>query len=88
MEPCLEQGGVKLKRGFQLQRAKKMKLSFNDSDRIIRNALKDACKKGKLDVVAAVTGVAGGEKYLCKIMNSTKEISVIDRSILGMHLDI
>lgn len=52
----------------------------------IRNALKDADSKGKLGVVAAVTGIAGGTTELRKIMNSTGELHVMDRGMLGMHL--
>ena len=56
------------------------------NDDKIRAALKDADKKGKLDIVAAVTGIAGGETEIRKLMNSTGPLSIIDRGILGMHL--
>ncbi len=52
----------------------------------IRAALKDADAKGKLSVVAAVTGIAGGEDELRKIMNSTEELHVMDRGMLGVHI--
>ena len=54
----------------------------------VRSALRDADKKDKLDTVAAVTGIAGGEGELRKIMNSSGEISIMDRGMLGMHLSI
>jgi len=54
----------------------------------IRNALKDADKKGKLKVVAAVTGIAGGEEELRQIMNSTGDLHIMDRGMLGMHLEL
>ena len=57
------------------------------ADDKIRAALKDAAKKGKLGVVAAVTGIAGGEKELRKIMNSTGELHIMDRGMLGIHLE-
>lgn len=56
------------------------------ADDKIRTALKDAAKKGKLGVVAAVTGIAGGEKELRKIMNSTGAMHLMDRGMLAIHL--
>ena len=58
---------------------------MNTDDRI-RSALKDADSKGKLDVVAAVTGIAGGVDELRKIMSSEGELSPMDRGMLGIHL--
>jgi hypothetical protein len=55
-------------------------------DDSIRAALKDADRKGKLGVVAAVVGIAGGDESLRKIMNSTGDLSIMDRGTLGMHL--
>jgi len=55
-------------------------------DATIRAALRDADAKGKLGVVAAVTGIAGGEDELRKIMNSTGELHIMDRGMLGMHI--
>jgi hypothetical protein len=52
----------------------------------IRHALRAADQKGKLGVVAAVVGIAGGDDALRKIMNSTGELSIMDRGTLGMHL--
>lgn len=52
----------------------------------IRAALKDADSKGKLDVVAAITGIAGGEKTLREIMNSTDDLGIMDRGMLSVHL--
>ena len=60
--------------------------SHAQEDQRIRTALRNADKKGKLDVVAAVTGIAGGEKELRKIMNSTGELAAMDRGMLGIHL--
>jgi hypothetical protein len=61
-------------------------MSQRGIDDRIRAALRDADKKGRLDVVAAVTGIAGGQKELRKIMNSTDELGAMDRGMLGMHL--
>jgi len=38
-------------------------------------------------VVEAVTGIAGGVEELRKIMNSTEELSIMDRGMLGLHLN-
>lgn len=54
----------------------------------IRAALHDAADKRKLGVVAAVTGIAGGEEELRKIMSSTGELHIMDRGMLGLHLGI
>ncbi|KKK97677.1 hypothetical protein LCGC14_2650340 [marine sediment metagenome] len=56
------------------------------TDAKIRAALRDADSKGKLGVVAAVTGIAGGEAELRKIMDGEDELHVMDRGMLGMHL--
>lgn len=55
-------------------------------DGIIRAALRSADRRGKLSVVAAVTGIAGGADELRKIMNSEGELSLMDRGMLGLHL--
>ena len=55
-------------------------------DAAIRAALKSADAKGQLQVVAAVTGIAGGVAELRKIMNSTGELHIMDRGMLGIHL--
>lgn len=52
----------------------------------IRAALRSADTKGKLNVVAAVVGIAGGENELRRIMKSTGELSIMDRGMLGIHL--
>ncbi|SEP58316.1 hypothetical protein SAMN03159444_00125 [Pseudomonas sp. NFACC02] len=52
----------------------------------IRAALRRADKSGQLQVVAAVTGIAGGVKALREIMNSTGELSIMDRGMLAIHL--
>jgi hypothetical protein len=57
------------------------------TDDVIRSALVEADRKGKLGVVAAVVGIAGGEDELRKIMNSTGELSIMDRGILALHLE-
>lgn len=56
------------------------------TDERIRAALKNANKRGQLDVVAAVTGIPGGVKKLREIMNGTGEIDFIDRTMLAIHL--
>jgi hypothetical protein len=56
------------------------------ADDKIRQALRDADRKGKLDIVAAVVGIAGGKKELRKIMNSTGELHIMDRGMLAIHL--
>lgn len=55
-------------------------------DQRIRAALRSADRKGRLSVVAAVTGIAGGEKELRRIMNGNEELSVMDRGMLAIHL--
>jgi len=60
-------------------------LDKNQDDRI-RAALRSADKKGQLEVVAAVTGIAGGPRELRRIMNSTDELGVMDRGMLAIHL--
>lgn len=57
-------------------------------DQIIRAALKSADAKGKLSVVAAVVGIAGGESTLREIMNGTDPLHIMDRGMLGMHLGL
>lgn len=57
-----------------------------EADTHIRNALKLADEHGKLGVVAAVTGITGGEAELRKIMNSEGELAIMDRGMLLIHL--
>jgi len=57
-----------------------------ERDDQIRQALKNADEKDSLDIVAAVTGISGGEGELRKIMNSTGELNIIDRGMLWLHL--
>lgn len=59
-----------------------------ENDKSIRDALRDADSKGKLGIVAAVVGIAGGETELRKIMESTEEMNIMDRGMLGMHLNL
>lgn len=58
------------------------------ADKIIRDALKSADKKKQLKVVAAVTGIAGGEQELRRMMNGAEPLSIMDRGMLGMHLGL
>jgi len=52
----------------------------------LRAALRNVDAIGKLDILAAVSGIAGGESEIRKIMNSTGEINVMDIGMLGIHL--
>jgi hypothetical protein len=65
-----------------------MNITDPKTDDAIRAALKDADSKGKLDVVAAVTGIAGGTDKLRTIMNSTGELNIMDRRMLGILLSV
>lgn len=56
------------------------------TDDRIRAALRDADSKGKLGVVAAVSGIAGGTDELRKIMDSKNKLHIMDRGMLGLHL--
>lgn len=58
-------------------------LDPSQDDRI-RAALRTAEQKGKLDVVAALVGIAA--ETLRKLMNSREPLSLVDRGTLGMHL--
>lgn len=62
-------------------------LSDPRTDDVIRSALVEADRKGKLGIVAAVVGIAGGETALREIMNSTGELSIMDRGMLALHLE-
>lgn len=57
-----------------------------NADAKIRAALKSADARGKLGVVAAVIGIAGGEDELRKIMNDTEPMHVMDRGMIGIHI--
>ncbi|HGM7426221.1 hypothetical protein P3805_24035 [Pseudomonas aeruginosa] len=63
-----------------------MNLTDPKQDDRIRAALRNADKRGQLQVVAAITGIAGGVQELRKIMNSTGELSIMDRGMLALHL--
>ncbi len=63
-------------------------LNDERTDTKIRAALRDADDKGKLGVVAAVTGIAGGEAELRKIMDSEGELHIMDRGMLMPHLSL
>jgi hypothetical protein len=63
-----------------------MDVTDKRQDERIRSALRSADKKGRLSVVAAVTGIAGGEAELRKIMNGTGELAIMDRGMLAIHL--
>ena len=54
----------------------------------IRAALRHADSNDNFDIVAAVTGIAGGVAELRKIMNSSGALPVMDRGMLGLHLGI
>ena len=57
-----------------------------EADTHIRNALRLADENGKLGVIAAVTGISGGETELRKIMESEGELHIMDRGMLLIHL--
>ena len=57
-----------------------------ETDDKIKEALRSADEKGKLGVVAAVTGISGGEEELRKIMNTEGELHIMDRGVLAVHL--
>jgi len=59
-------------------------LQTPETDDKIRSALKDANRKGKLEIVAAVTGTSDSE--LRRIMNSSEPLTMMERVSLGMHL--
>jgi hypothetical protein len=63
-----------------------MNLTDKRQDDRIRQALRIADKKGQLQVIAAVTGIAGGVAELRRIMNSTEELAIMDRGMLAIHL--
>ena len=60
--------------------------NITNTDARIRAALRDADQKGKLGVVAAVTGITGGVKALRTIMNGADELNIMDRGMLSIHL--
>ncbi|MAO49867.1 MAG: hypothetical protein CML16_03170 [Pusillimonas sp.] len=63
-----------------------MDITDSRQDARIREALRRADEKGNLSVVAAVTGIAGGEQELRRIMNSRDELPIMDRGMLAIHL--
>ncbi|WP_024647770.1 hypothetical protein [Pseudomonas syringae] len=63
-----------------------MNLTDSKQDKRIRSALRSADKKGRLSVVAAVTGISGGEKELRRIMKGGEELTIMDRGMLAIHL--
>ncbi|UXH41583.1 hypothetical protein [Pseudomonas promysalinigenes] len=63
-----------------------MNLTDKKQDYRIRSALRNSDRRGQLQVVAAVTGIAGGVEKLREIMNSTEELHIMDRGMLAMHL--
>jgi hypothetical protein len=71
----------------QQQRSKTMNLTDSKQDERIRQALRNADSKGRLSVVAAISGIAGGEAELRRIMNGTTELAIMDRAMLAMHLN-
>jgi hypothetical protein len=63
-----------------------MDILDKSTDDKIRTALRSAHAKGQLGTVAAVVGIAGGVEELRRIMNSTGELPIMDRGMLGIHL--
>ncbi|BBT40917.1 hypothetical protein [Pseudomonas guariconensis] len=63
-----------------------MNLTDRKQDDRIRSALRNADRRGQLQVVAAVTGIAGGVEKLREIMNGTDELHIMDRGMLALHL--
>ncbi|WP_298015542.1 hypothetical protein [uncultured Castellaniella sp.] len=63
-----------------------MDITDQRQDDRIRAALRNADKKGNLDVVAAVAGISGGEAELRRIMNGQNALSIMDRGMLAIHL--
>ena len=63
-----------------------MNLTDTKQDERIRSALRNADRRGQLQVVAAVTGIAGGVEKLREIMNGTDELHIMDRGMLALHL--
>lgn len=60
------------------------KISMDSKDSAIKAALKDADRKGRLNVVSAVTGYSVAE--LKRIMNPAEPLTLMERSALGIHL--
>jgi hypothetical protein len=61
-----------------------MNLLDEQQDDRSRAALRNANERGRLSVVAAVTGIP--EKELRRIMNSKEPLSIMDRGMLVVHL--
>lgn len=64
-----------------------MDIFDKSTDDKIRVALRSAESRERLSVVAAVTGISGGESKLREIMSGTGELSIMDRSMLYIHLE-
>lgn len=54
----------------------------------IRERLRAHDRLDGLVTLAWTTGIAGGSAELRKIMNSEGELGIIDRGMLGMHLNL
>lgn len=54
----------------------------------IRERLRAHDRMDGLATLAWATGIAGGSAELRKIMDSKGELSIIDRGMLGMHLNL
>jgi len=63
-------------------------MNYSEIDENIRYALRAADNRGDLEVVAAITGIAGGVGELRNIMNSTGDLHVMDRGMLKIHLEV
>lgn len=54
-------------------------------DEFIREALRSAESKGRLEAIAAVSSFPGGIADLRKIMRSTEPLSLLDRALLVVY---
>jgi len=57
-------------------------------DNLIRAALLKEDQKGNLHRIAEKVGIHGGAAELRKIMNSTGELGLMDRGMIGMHIKL
>lgn len=57
------------------------------ADQKIRAALQQAENRGELGQLAARIGIAGGVNELRKILHSAGPLHIMDRGMIGLHLD-
>ena len=57
-------------------------------DNLIRAVLLKEDQAGNLHRVAEKVGITGGVEELRKIMNSTGELHIMDRGMIGIHIKI